>query len=150
MPMLEREFTKSSMVLGEHETTGLLPVGFEFEWHGARYDRFGLSTDGFIVFGRGGREGGVRALVPLPEQGSGGLRGGRLTYELQGSAPRRRLIVSLAERAPWRVGLEIAVHERTGIVEVRSTGQSLGEPTIRQLDMVHSSPSRANSARKIG
>lgn len=149
MQMLESDVTIGSMVLGEHETTGLLPVGFEFEWQGLRYDRFGLSTDGFLVFGRG-RRAGVRARVPLPEQCGGRLRGGRVRYELLGSAPRRRLAVSLTEAGPLSGTLEIAIHERTGIVEVWRTGQSFGEPTIRQLDMVQSSPSRENSARKIG
>jgi hypothetical protein len=150
MQMLEREITTRSMVLGEHETTGLLPVGFEFEWHGSRYDRFGLSTDGFLVFGRGERAVGARARVPLPEQSGGRLRGGRVSYEVQGIAPRRRFAVSLDEAGSLTGTLEIAIHERTGIVEVWRTGQSFGDPTIRQLDMVQSSPSRENSARKMG
>jgi hypothetical protein len=148
MQILQGELT--SMILGEHETTGLLPVGFEFEWNGARYDRFGLSTDGFLMFGRGGRNSGARARVPLPGQNGGNLRGGCVTYEVQGNAPRRRLTVSLAEAGPSSGTLEIAVNERTGIVEVWRTGQSLGDPTIRQPDIVQSSPSRVNSARKIG
>ena len=148
MPMLEREAETRSIVLGEHETTGLLPVGFEFEWQGARYDCFGLSTDGFMVFAYGGRDGRVRTWVPLLEQGR--LGGGCMTYQVRGSAPRRRLAVLLALTGPVRGTLEIAVHERTGIVEVCRTSQSLGEPTMRQLDITQSSPSRVNSARKIG
>lgn len=150
MQILQREGTMGSIVLGEHETTGLLPVGFEFEWRGTRYDRFGLSTDGFLMFGREGRRSGAGARVPLPGQSGSSLRGGCVTYEVQGNAPRRRLTVSLAEAEPASGTLEIAVNERTGIVEVWRTGQSFGDPTIRQLDIDQSSPSRANSARKIG
>ena len=73
-----------------------------------------------------------------------------MTYEVLGTAPRRRLLVVLAEADAPGVTLDIAVYERTGIVEVRRTGQSLGDPTIRQLDIVQSLPSSANSARKIG
>jgi len=57
MPMLESEVATNSILLGEHETTGLLPVGFEFERQGARYDHFDVSTEGFITFVRGTRGG---------------------------------------------------------------------------------------------
>jgi hypothetical protein len=147
----DQQLTTRSIVLAEHETTGLLPVGFEFERGGTRYDRFGISTDGFIMFGRGGRQGGVHSLVPLATWDRARLGGGVVTYEVRGIAPRRRLTVLLAARGVSGAALEIAVHERTGIVEVYGTGQSLGDPTIRQLDIVQSSsPSRVNSARKIG
>jgi hypothetical protein len=149
MPRLEAEVTANAIRLGEHETTGLLPVGFEFERQGARYDHFDVSTDGFITFARGPRHGDRPARVRLLEDWTR-FGKGRVTYEVRGMAPRRRLVVSLAEEGPRAATLQVTVHERTGIVEVGPAGQSLGEPTIRQLDIVHSSPSRANSARKIG
>ena len=147
--MLETELTARSILLAEHETTGLLPVGFEFERHGARYDHFDVSTDGFITFARGTRRGGLSACVRLVEEPSR-VGGGRLTYEIVGAAPRRRLVVVLLEDGPPGTPLQVTVHERTGIVEVARGAQSFGEPTIRQLARVHSSPSRVNSARKIG
>jgi hypothetical protein len=59
--------------------------------------------------------------------------------------------VSFAGREIHRSMLQLVVYERTGIVEVREgPGQSLGEPTIRQLDIVHPVESSANSTRKIG
>jgi hypothetical protein len=125
--------------LREHETTGLLPVGFEFERCGVRYDHFDLSADGFITFARGAERGGHDGRVPLPE-GAWLRLGGRVIYEVRGVAPRRRLVVSLAERGPQGATLQVAVHERTGIVEVSRWAQSFGDPTIRQLAMVHSSP----------
>ena len=147
--MLEAEVTANSRQLGEHETTGLLPVGFEFERQGARYDHFEVSTDGFITFARGPRHGGRPGRVRLVEEWARFGRG-RVTYEVRGIAPRRRLVVSVKEDGRLASGLQVTVHERTGIVEVGPAGQSLGDPTIRQLDIVHSSSSRANSARKIG
>ena len=150
MRTMEQGDATMPIVLGEHDTTGPLPVGFEFERQGAKYDCFDVSTDGFITFGRGARHGGAGGYVPLMGDERGGLRGGRVTYEVLGAAPRRRLLVVLAEADAPGVTLDIAVHERTGIVEVRRTGQSLGDPTIRQLDIVQSLPSSANSARKIG
>ena len=147
--MFEAEITANSVLLGEHETTGLLPVGFEFERHGARYDHFDVSTEGFITFVRGTRHasppGQVRLVNERPRIG-----GGRVTYGIRGTAPRRRLVVFLTEDCPLSATVQVTVHERTGIVEVDSSGQSFGEPTMRQLDVVQSSPSRASSTRKIG
>jgi hypothetical protein len=149
MPMLEAEVTANSIRLGEHETTGLLPVGFEFERQGARYDHFDVSTDGFITFAQGPLHGGGPGRVRLVEERTR-FGGGRVTYEVRGMAPRRRLVVSLMEERSPPAALQVTVHERTGIIEVGRAGQSFGEPTMRQLDIVHSSTSRANSARKIG
>ena len=149
MPMLESEVATNSILLGEHETTGLLPVGFEFERQGARYDHFDVSTEGFITFVRGTRRasppGHVRLVDERPRIG-----GGRVTYGVRGTVPRRRLVVFLTEDCPLSATVQVTVYERTGIVEVDSSGQSFGEPTMRQLDVVQSSPSRASSTRKIG
>ena len=149
MPIMESEVVTNSILLGEHETTGLLPVGFEFERQGTRYDHFDVSTEGFITFVRGARRasppGHVRLVEDRPRIG-----GGRVTYGVRGIAPRRRLVVFLTEDCPLSATVQVTVHERTGIVEVDSSGQSFGEPTMRQLDVVQSSPSRASSTRKIG
>ena len=149
MPVREAQVRKGSILLSEHETTGLLPVGFEFERCGGRYDHFDLSTEGFITFARGPRDRGQHGRVRLVDERAR-LGGGRVTYEVCGMAPRRRLIVSLAEDGPLGTSLRVEVHERTGIVEIGRADQSFGEPTIRQLDMAHSPSSSANSARKIG
>lgn len=147
--MQEAEVREGSVLLREHETTGLLPVGFEFERYGARYDHFDVSSDGVITFDRRsepeGQPGRVRLVSERARLGSG-----RVIYQVRGSAPRRRLVVSVREEGPSGTSLQVVVHERTGIVEVNRGDQSLGDPTMRQLDMVHSSPSRVNSARKIG
>ena len=149
MPISDAEITANSILLGEHETTGLLPVGFEFERQGEKYDHFDLSTDGFITFVRGDRHAGQPGRMRLVGEGSR-LAGGRVSYEVRGLAPRRRLVVTLVDVGPPAGEIGVTVHERTGIVEVSSGGQSFGEPTIRQLDRAHSPWSGANSARKIG
>ena len=146
----EPEATANPMFLGEHDTTGPLPVGFEFEHSGSTYDHFDLSTDGFIGFRSASVPGGIDACLPLDAVGTCRLGGGHVAYEVRGSAPRRRLVVSFADLRLLRATLQLIVYERTGMIEVRRGGQSLGDPTIRQLDMVHPSGFRANSARKIG
>jgi hypothetical protein len=147
----EPEATANAIVLGEHETTGPLPVGFEFERLGKKYDHFDLSTDGCIRFGSGSDRGSADTCLPLGADARSRLGGGRVAYEVRGSAPRRRLVVSFTELGVLRATLQLRVNERTGIVEVSDgPGQSLGDPTIRQLDISQPSESRANSARKIG
>jgi hypothetical protein len=147
----EPDATANAIVLDEHETTGPLPVGFEFERFGTWYDHFDLSTDGFVRFGSGSSHGDRDDLLPLGAGARSRLGGGCVTYEMRGSAPRRRLVVSFARQGLLRATLQLIVYERTGIVEVRDgPGQSLGDPTIRQLDIAQPSRSRANSARKIG
>ncbi len=146
----ESDTTATTMVLREHETTGPLPVGFEFERFGARYDHFDLSTDGFITFGRGAGHAARRECLPLSETPSP-WGGGRVAYEVRGHAPRRRLIVSFVEPGVLRTAFQLTVYERTGIIELLATPcQSFGEPTMRQLDIVQSSALRENSARNIG
>lgn len=149
MPMLEPDVRPGAITLGEHETTGPQAVGFAFERSGANYDHFDVSTDGFITLLGHDRHAAPATRVRLVDERMR-LGPGRLTWEVRGASPRRRLVVSHAEAGSPGSTLRVTVHERTGIVEVGWEGQSFGEPTIRQLDMVHSSPSRANSARKIG
>jgi hypothetical protein len=146
----EPDATANAVLLGEHETTGLLPVGFEFERFGVRYEHFDLSTDGFVCFG-GPCLGGIEGCLRLDAEGPNRLGGGRLAYEVRGSAPRRRLVLSFTRQGARRTTLQLVVYERTGIVEVRDgLGQSLGDPTMRQLDILQPLLPRANSARKIG
>lgn len=148
---MEPQATANAVNLGEHENTGLLPVGFEFERFGVQYDGFDLSSDGFIRFGRGGHEIGADSRLDLGPGGQTRLGSGRVAYEVRGSPPRRRLVVSFAERGVRQATLQLIVYERTGIVEVsEGRDQSLGDPTMRQLDIVQPSLPRTNSARKIG
>lgn len=148
---MEPDPTANTIVLGEHDTTGPLPVGFEFERFGARYDHFDLSTDGFVRFGRGLYHRGRADPLPLGVEARSRLGRGRVTYEMRGSAPRRRLVVSFGAPGVIPATWQLIVYERTGIVEVREGfGQSLGDPTIRQLDIAQPSGLGANSARKIG
>ena len=115
----EPDAAANPIALGEHETTGPLPVGFEFERLGARYDHFDLSTDGFVRFGRGSDHGERDNRLPLGADARSRLGGGRVTYEIRGSAPRRRLVVSFAGPDVLPATLQLIVYERTGIIEVR-------------------------------
>lgn len=140
----EPDATANAIVLGEHETTGPLPVGFEFERVGTRYDHFDLSTDGFVKFGSGSCQGDRDNRLPLGAGARSGLGGGRVTYEMRGNAPRRRLVVSFAGQGVLRVTLQLIVYERTGIIEVRD-GPVKAWETRRSGSST--SPSRRDPAR---
>jgi hypothetical protein len=115
----EPEATANTIVLGAHETTGFLPVGFEFECGGWRFNRFDLSTDGFVRFGGDFASAEVDSRLPLGPNRHPRLGGGLMAYEVRGAAPRRRLVVSFSDLGLERDTLQLVVHERTGIIEVR-------------------------------
>jgi hypothetical protein len=140
----EPDATANPIALDEHETTGPLPVGFEFERFGARYDHFELSSDGFVRFGSGPSHGDKDNRLPLGAGARSRLGGGWVTYEMRGSAPRRRLVVSFAGQGVLRATLQLIVHERTGIVEVRD-GSVRAWETRRSGSST--SPSRRGVAR---
>ena len=151
LTVAEPDATRNPITLAEHESSGPLPVGFEFERAGSRYSRFELASDGFIRFDGAKTAGGVTDGLSLEMHWRNRLCEGRLAYEVRGAEPRRRLVVSFAERGVRRATLTLIVYERTGIVEMRrAADQSFGEPTIRQLDIVQPLVSRVNSARKMG
>ena len=129
----------------------MLPVGFAFERFGARYDHFDLSSDGFIRFGGVQQDADPTSACRSARRDAAVSGAGRVTYEVRGVAPRRRLVVTFVEPGLSRAAFQLMVYERTGIVEVGDRPvRASGEPTIRQLDMVQSSARGANSARKIG
>ena len=150
LTVAEPDATRNPIALAEHERSGPLPVGFEFERAGSRYNRFELASDGFIRFDEEASDGATDCL-PLELHWRSRLGEGRLAYEVRGVEPRRRLVVSFAERGMRRATLMLIVYERTGIVEMRrAPDQSFGDPTMRQLDIAQPLVSRVNSARKIG
>ena len=115
---MEPDATANVLELGEHETTGLLPVGFAFERFGARYDHFDLSSDGFIRFGGVQQGDGPDERVPLSADGRSRLGPGRVAYEVRGVAPRRRLVLSFTEPGLSSAAFQLIVYERTGIVDL--------------------------------
>ena len=140
----ESEPTANVLDLDEGQTTGPLPLGFEFEFFGVRYTWFDLSSDGFMTFGTPSLPCG-----PGPQPGSGfiplsadlnnfialgwtdgGLRSGRrVAYEVRGVAPRRRLVLSLRgalaspDEGPGTRAAQLVLHERTGMIDVYTTSQ---------------------------
>jgi hypothetical protein len=140
----EPEPTGNMIGLGEGQTMGPLPLGFEFEFFGVPYTWFDLSADGFMTFGTHPR----RCFIPLgadldnfivlgwPDGCTLGRR--QVAYEVRGAAPRRRLILSftLGPQSPEN-GMEtmtgqVVLHERTGMIDVHTTRQGPGGSRVSQ------------------
>jgi hypothetical protein len=140
----EPEPTENMTGLGEGQTMGPLPLGFEFEFFGVRYTWFDLSADGFMTFGTHPR----RCFIPLSADldnfialgWTDGYTLGRkqVAYEVRGAAPRRRLILSftLGPQSPEN-GLgtmtgQVVLHERTGMIDVHTTRQAPAAYAVSQ------------------
>ncbi|HEV8456216.1 MAG TPA: hypothetical protein VGQ24_15055 [Gemmatimonadales bacterium] len=132
--------------LGEGQTTGPLPLGFEFEFFGVGYTWFDLSSDGFLTFGTHsfpccpGSHPRSR-FIPLSADlnnfiALGWTDGCRLSrrqvaYEVRGAAQRRRLVLSLSrvpaspEDGLGTLTAQLVLHERTGMIDIYTTRQDL-------------------------
>lgn len=145
----EADPTATVLELGEDQTTGPRPLGFEFEFFGERYISFDLSSEGFMTFGTrlssdwylGSRFISPYALNNFITLGwtDVGLLGRRnVAYEVRGAPERHRLVLSFA-RVPASpdagLGMMIAqlvLHERTGMIDVHTTRRDPVANSVRQ------------------
>lgn len=126
--------------LCQDQTTGPLPLGFEFELFGVRYTWFELSSDGFMTFGptpstRNFEPAESSRFIPLDAELKNFIALGlaetfpagprQVAYEVRGVPGRRRLVLSLTA-APGRPAsgvvpssVQVMLHERTGMIDVR-------------------------------
>ena len=133
----------NSVVLSDDETTGPLPIGFEFEFFGNRYSTVNVSSNGFIGFDASMSNGccsggvlpsddGVNNIIAVAWTDLYPPGGGQIRYETRGSAPNRRLVISYAA-LPWcceigadRVTSQVILHERRGGIEIHTSHQDPG------------------------
>ena len=140
----EPDPTGNVVELAEDQTTGPLPLGFEFEFFGVHYGWFNLSSDGFLSFSThsSGRRSNLHSRDGLSPQRddpgnfialgwTGGYRLGRkrIAYEVRGAGQRRRLVLSFTA-LPGGIGIgarpiaaQLVLHERTGMVDLHTTRQ---------------------------
>jgi hypothetical protein len=145
--------TANIIALGEGQTTGPLPLGFEFEFFGVRYTWFDLSADGFLTFGThsfpccpGARprscfiplSADLNNFITLGWTDGSPLSRRQVAYEVRGAARRRRLVLSLSG-APASPGeglgtmtVQLVLHERTGMIDVYTTRQGLVAYRVNQ------------------
>jgi len=136
----ESDPTANIIELGEDETAGPLPLGFEFEFFGRRYAWFKISSRGLLSFTTDSysrydlpsrirldaKRETPRSFIKLGWTDAHRLGRKRVAYEVRGPAQRRRLVLSFA--APGALGIggpmaaQVVLHERTGIIDVHNTG----------------------------
>jgi hypothetical protein len=132
----EPEPTANIAELGEGQTTGPLPLGFEFEFFGVRYTWFDLSSDGFMTFGTQ-----PRRFIPLSADLNNFIALGwtdgytlsrkQVAYEVRGTARRRRLVLSCTlvpeslENGLEAMTAQLVLHERTGMIDVHTRRQAV-------------------------
>ena len=136
----EPDPTTNVVNLDQEQSTGPLPLGFEFEFFGARYTMFDLSSE------RDARAPLVSWLLRFPRStflplnvntdlkgfialgSTDGCTQGRsqVAYEVRGPAPRRRLVLSFTLVPPppedglGTMTVQLVLHERTGMIDIHS------------------------------
>ncbi len=136
----EPDPTTNVVDLGQEQSTGPLPLGFEFEFFGSRYTLFDLSSE------RDARAPLVSWLLRFPRSSflplnvSADLNGfialgwadgcpsgqTQVAYEVRGLPHRRRLVISFTRIPPLpqdgvgTMTAQLILHERTGMIDVHS------------------------------
>lgn len=122
--------------LADDETTGLIPIGFEFAFFENRYSSINISSNGFVGFEPDMSHGccsgfipsddGINNLIALAWADLYPPGGGEIAYETRGSAPHRRLVISFTsigwccEEAGDRVTSQLILYEQRGIIEIHT------------------------------
>lgn len=144
--------TKHVVDLGEDQTTGPLPLGFEFEFFGVQYTWFDLSSGGFMTFGTPSPSGSGSdprsRFIPLNADLNNFIALGwadgcppgprQVAYETRGVPHRRRLVLSFTgipaspEAGLGPMAAQLVLHERTGMIDVHTTRQDPVANRVRQ------------------
>jgi hypothetical protein len=131
------------VLLGDDATSGLLPIGFEFEFFGNTYTEFNISSNGFIGFDAGMPNGccsgrlipsndGINNIIAVAWTDLNPTQGGQISYETRGTAPDRRLIVSF-NQVPWFfngpgiVTSQVILYEGSNNIEIHTDEQPAGK-----------------------
>jgi hypothetical protein len=124
--------------LADDETTGLIPIGFEFSFFENRYSSINISSNGFVGFEPDMSHGCCSGFIPsASDDGANNLialawadlyppGGGEISYETRGSAPHRRMVISFrsigwcCEEAGDRVTSQLILYEQKGMIEIHT------------------------------
>lgn len=131
------------LVLGDDEVSLPQPIGFAFDFFGTTHTEFVVSSNGLVGFAPdlpsgcclGGvipSDDGINGIIALAWTDLYPPGGGTIAYELRGSAPNRRLVLSY-DGLPWflefgvnRVTTQLILYERKSVIEVHTTHQEPG------------------------
>ncbi|MBK7130431.1 MAG: T9SS type A sorting domain-containing protein [Crocinitomicaceae bacterium] len=126
----------TSVSLGDDQVTGVLPIGFTFNFFGVDYTDFYISSNGFIGFSAG-MSNGCCSGQTIPTLGNPdnmiafawedihpGL-GGSVRYLTTGTAPNQKLIVEFYNVQHYGGGnaitTQVHLYETTNVIEIHTT-----------------------------
>ncbi|HUE89451.1 MAG TPA: hypothetical protein VMO26_25525 [Vicinamibacterales bacterium] len=118
-------------------TTGLIPIGFDFEFFGTSYSSINISTNGVVGFdasmGDGCCEGGpipandaVNNMIAVLWSDLTPDATGQIWFGMSGTAPNRRFIVHYKNVSFWprneadRIDVQLKLFEGTNVIEIHS------------------------------
>lgn len=124
----------------DDNTTGLVPIGFDFKFFGVTYNKINISTNGIVGFDAAMSNGCCWGeVIPLDDSENhqnniiAGLwtdlspdAEGRISYGVTGSAPDRRFVVHYQNvsffplGASNRVDVQVKLFEGTNVIEIHS------------------------------
>lgn len=124
----------------DDNTTGLVAIGFDFNFFGATYDKINISTNGIVGFdaemSNGCCWGEVIPLDDSENHQSNIIAGlwsdlspdaeGRISYGVTGTPPNRRFVVHYRNVSFWpagatnRMDVQIKLFEGTNVIEIHS------------------------------
>ena len=148
------ESTAGTQVLAgtDDSTTGLFSMGMNFRFFGVTYSQINISSNGFIGF-EGGMSQGCCSGQPIPQdEGINNIiaaawndiypaGGGEIRYELRGTAPNRRFVVSYTNLpfyrnfGPNELTSQIILYEGSNRIEIHTSHLSVrGNPTTQGVE----------------
>ena len=124
----------TSLPLGDEQTSGILPIGFDFEFFCTTYTQFFISSNGWIMFTSQAPDGSPE-FIPSPGSTENFIAfawddlnpgaGGVIRYETQGVSPNRTLVVDFDSVEHFLcntcfVDGQIVLYEGTNEIEIHS------------------------------
>lgn len=130
----------TALNLGDDALSGSLPIGFSFQFFCSNYTTFYISSNGFLTFNSASGNACCQGKV-MPTNNStpdnmiayawvdlNQTYGGSLTYTTVGTAPFRKLVVSLTNMMHHNVGeggypvtVQTILYESTNVIEIHAT-----------------------------
>lgn len=151
--------------------SALLPVGFSFDFYGANYTDFKISSNGFLTFDQVSINTGTSAqtlpdlldpsnIVAFAWSDLDPSLGGTIGYSTIGTAPNRVLIVDFTNiqhsGGGTPVTVQVKIYETSNVIEVHSTqndangtAQTMGLENIGATDAVSPAGCNANSSFSV-
>lgn len=128
--------TGTAVFLGDDQVSGILPIGFTFEFFGVTYTDFYISSNGFISFDAGVSQGCCSGgTIPSGDAVNNSIcwswndlyppGSGTITYETVGTAPNQMLLVTFTDQfhccsGPAVNTSQIILYEGSNVIEIHS------------------------------